>query len=1130
VIKKTLEPVWEQEFQWKVLKETLATLPLKLELFDKDVLGNKDDSLGVASCYLSEIEAPGVPEDLALSLDTQGQVFVKVMWDPILPPKPQRPIGEVCGDLTKYGTMPATEPLSKWMKLLPWLRLRWEYSSVTLVLKVLAATGLRAADAGGTSDPYMTIRLNALQQWERRTRTVQKTVDPVWDESFTISGFVQAVKEKPMLINVYDDDIVSADDILGCARVDLSPLVGPNAVKAGPPVKLCVPLEAPPKEKKLMLRAIGASDHAARGNVYLAVEVQDIVRPSWLQVAYLFFHPVLRPVLELAALWREGCSDATVKIILKSGRNMTGRDLQNKVGLKPGHLKSIQSRFDENEIKPKLKICEQKDDGRLFYEKPIEPIGMKHDNVWEHTITLNYKWWELTRAPLAIKLPIGQSGFREGVATVDLAAMESYAKDPDDFHRDVELLCSFVNPSSNAQVTTGKLQVGVTVKKDREPTYLTAFLMLVLFLIRKLYTCILGLPVFVATCKRNYTTLTMNVLIRNGIGLRAADRGGKSDPYLTLALGKHLYYTSVFPKSVNPVWEESFSFTDVYGNLTEAPLLMEVFDEDELSRDDSLGTVEFDLRLVPFFSEKCKEGVDFSLPLSSQGDISISVRCSDIKPPSNWLLFRAVVIDPLLRLIETLRHFILYYRMPYDRTVWAKLRDPWTIVVMYIAASPDIFIRGLFFSFFLLCIIHDRDEFQLMRYILGLKGSQFISGLLKGLIGYIDFWVCASGDCRLTGPGVGQHVVEQMMLLTWLQLLLWTAFVLLPYASHLNPQTGRLSYERGRRLWKTNYATSLIRAQARWSYSNDQGLIGGANRYMRLVEDVELGESDQTDSTSDATSRSWRSVIARKFLRCASFARGVLIEADAVAGAYWGPLYQPSTRNRMVSLLKWDVYMFIGQFALYYAMLFEFFSRRPDTTIFQNALHTLTTYSGWQAELTYAVVKILFSLSAFPFFLFTIGPLSRLFTHTEATAYTRDGKLVPTDPNGLSAYLQWFKEDVLGVDRYHEELQHNFPRKDYDRIKKVVARSEACLKKAWQQPSTAIRITRKQKAELDSVLRSVVTRETASDELYWKCFPDQVLIERYIDEKQASINETFEASTSNLSEATDGTENSKRSI
>ena len=72
-------------------------------------------------------------------------------------------------------------------------------------------------------------------------------------------------------------------------------------------------------------------------------------------------------------------------------------------------------------------------------------------------------------------------------------------------------------------------------------------------------------------------------------------------------------------------------------------------------------------------------------------------------------------------------------------------------------------------------------------------------------------------------------------------------------------------------------------------------------------------------------------------------------------------------------------------------------------------------WGAWKTEVTIAVVKLVFMLSSLPFFVFTIGGLSTLFTHTDATAYTRTGRVVKTDANGLSAYLAWLREDVLGV-------------------------------------------------------------------------------------------------------------------
>ena len=67
----------------------------------------------------------------------------------------------------------------------------------------------------------------------------------------------------------------------------------------------------------------------------------------------------------------------------------------------------------------------------------------------------------------------------------------------------------------------------------------------------------------------------------------------------------------------------------------------------------------------------------------------------------------------------------------------------------------------------------------------------------------------------------------------------------------------------------------------------------------------------------------------------------------------------------------------------------------------------------WHTQITFQLIKVLFSLTAVPFFIFTIGPLAKLFAHTDPTAYTRDGRITVPDPNGLSSYLRWIKEDVL---------------------------------------------------------------------------------------------------------------------
>ena len=50
-------------------------------------------------------------------------------------------------------------------------------------INILSASGLKAADIGGKSDPFCIVKLcNAHAQ----THTCKKTLDPVWNRSFTL--------------------------------------------------------------------------------------------------------------------------------------------------------------------------------------------------------------------------------------------------------------------------------------------------------------------------------------------------------------------------------------------------------------------------------------------------------------------------------------------------------------------------------------------------------------------------------------------------------------------------------------------------------------------------------------------------------------------------------------------------------------------------------------------------------------------------------------------------------------------------------------------------------------------------------------------------------------------------------
>ena len=88
-----------------------------------------------------------------------------------------------------------------------------------MFLKIVAAEGLLAMDAGGTSDPFATARWGSL---ECKTEVVYETTSPVWEETFVfnLGTSTSDVIEEDVNLCLYDYDL-ALNDFLGFCRVDL---------------------------------------------------------------------------------------------------------------------------------------------------------------------------------------------------------------------------------------------------------------------------------------------------------------------------------------------------------------------------------------------------------------------------------------------------------------------------------------------------------------------------------------------------------------------------------------------------------------------------------------------------------------------------------------------------------------------------------------------------------------------------------------------------------------------------------------------------------------------------------------------------------------------------------------------
>ena len=96
-----------------------------------------------------------------------------------------------------------------------------------LRIKVESGAHLLAMDAGDTSDPYVKVTFvtNAglpIKGQVHRTGYRPKTLNPVWNESFYMGSDKLQINDCSLKFEVFDFDIMSADDAMGSATLPLS--------------------------------------------------------------------------------------------------------------------------------------------------------------------------------------------------------------------------------------------------------------------------------------------------------------------------------------------------------------------------------------------------------------------------------------------------------------------------------------------------------------------------------------------------------------------------------------------------------------------------------------------------------------------------------------------------------------------------------------------------------------------------------------------------------------------------------------------------------------------------------------------------------------------------------------------
>ncbi|NWR13189.1 SYT1 protein, partial [Paradoxornis webbianus] len=140
----------------------------------------------------------------------------------------------VVSNSTTTSSTPEMEDLEreveqKWRAKLQY-SLEYNFRIQELKVGVKRAVELKAMDSGGTSDPYVVVYLTSDRRKRYETKVYRKTLNPIFNESFTFQVPQAEVSESTLLMQIYDFNRFSKHDIIGevwlpLASVDLQHVI-----------------------------------------------------------------------------------------------------------------------------------------------------------------------------------------------------------------------------------------------------------------------------------------------------------------------------------------------------------------------------------------------------------------------------------------------------------------------------------------------------------------------------------------------------------------------------------------------------------------------------------------------------------------------------------------------------------------------------------------------------------------------------------------------------------------------------------------------------------------------------------------------------------------------------------------
>jgi hypothetical protein len=180
-LEKTLSPVWDEEFE---IFDFTTGDDIEFQVFDHDKIG-QPDLLGKVTLLSWKFDREGgFDGELKLKEAKNSHPVLRVKARILPPLYPDAPPVSVLGS--------------------------------RILLKICSARGLRAADfslvGSGASDPFATCYIDGKPDSYLKTRHIEKTLNPVWDEEYEIED---SCRGDDLHFEVFDHDKVGSNDLLG---------------------------------------------------------------------------------------------------------------------------------------------------------------------------------------------------------------------------------------------------------------------------------------------------------------------------------------------------------------------------------------------------------------------------------------------------------------------------------------------------------------------------------------------------------------------------------------------------------------------------------------------------------------------------------------------------------------------------------------------------------------------------------------------------------------------------------------------------------------------------------------------------------------------------------------------------